>query len=49
MEQVCGILAMTSLDNSSLSHNDLRKNTFLILGEETTDDINSTVGTVEKK
>ena len=37
------------VDNSSLSHNDLRKNTFLILGEETTDDINSSVGTVEKK
>ena len=37
------------VDNSSLSHNDLRKYAFLILGEETTDDINNSVGTVEKR
>ena len=32
------------IDNSSSSHTDNRKNNFLVLGEEPTDDINGSIG-----
>ena len=32
------------VDNSSLSHTDNRKNNFLVLGEEHTDDISGSIG-----
>ena len=37
------------VNDSSSSHADNRQNTFLVLGEGPTDDINSSVGTTEKK
>ena len=36
------------VDNSFSSHNDIRKNNFLVLGKALTDDINGRIGTAEK-
>lgn len=36
-------------DNSSSRHSDNRRNNFLVIGHETTDVINNSVATVEKK
>ena len=38
-----------SVDNNSSSHTDNRKNSFLVLGEAPTDDINGSIGATEKQ
>ena len=42
-------VAIFGFDNNSSSHVDNHYNNFLVLGEGTTDDINGSVSTAEKK